>query len=73
MVAFDCDMSTPAEIAGLNSNYSVQDINKRQTPWLSGRSMITGEDVEIYAGITMEEFIETIIRAGGKIYLEYNE
>lgn len=71
-IAFVCDLSTPAEIAGLNSNYSVQDINEKKTPWLSGKSMTTRESIEIYAGTTMEKFIETVLNSGGEIYLKFN-
>lgn len=47
-----------------NSPYSVEDINQGQVPWLMT------EDYKIYAGTTIEEFIEIIEKHGGKIYLE---
>lgn len=70
-IAFDVDLSTPAEIAGINSGYSVQDINEGKVAWLSGRSIVSGEQVSIYAGITMNDFIEIVIESGGEIYLKF--
>lgn len=47
-----------------NSPYSVEDINQGQVPWLMT------EDYKIYAGTTIEEFIDIIEKHDGKIYLE---
>lgn len=70
MISFDSHIDIPVEDIKLNSNFYIEDINDRQTPLLSGRSMITGENIEIYSGITMDEFINKIIEAGGKVYYE---
>lgn len=67
-LAFVCELSTPAEIHGINSPYSVQDINEKRTPWLSGTSYESGEYIEIYAGTTMDEFIDIIHSINGEIY-----
>lgn len=69
-IGFDTDLSTPSEIAGLNSNYSVQSINEGKTPWLSGQSYKTEDYVEIYAGVTIKEFTEEITKSGGEIFLK---
>lgn len=75
IVAFKVDLYTPAEIAGLNSNYSVEDINNKETPWLTGKvysqeSVLYGSTTKIFAGTTMENFIETIREIGGKVFIE---
>ncbi len=69
-LAFDCELSTPAEIAGLNSQYSVQDINEKKTPWLFGKSYVTGEMVSIYAGTTVDDFIRIIHEIKGEVYVK---
>ena len=67
-LAFQSELETPAERPGLNSLYSVQEINNKKTPWLSGKTPI--RYVEIYAGTTMEVFIDVILNSGGEIYLK---
>lgn len=47
-----------------NSPYSVQDINKGVVAWL------WTDKFKLFAGATMEEFIDTIKTNGGKIYTE---
>jgi len=47
-----------------NSPYSVEAINKKAVAW------IHTDDFNILAGTSMQEFIETIEKYGGKIYLE---
>ena len=72
-LAFYSELSTPAEIAGLNSSYSVQDINEGKVAWLSGMSYTTGEYIEVKAGVTMTEFIDVMLRSGGEIFLKVEE
>lgn len=59
-----------------NSPYSVECLNEGKAPWLSSWSTrdSTGEEIlPIYAGISMEEFIDTIIRTDGSIFLEVDK
>jgi len=53
-----------------NSPYSVEQINKKETPWLKGSrySKLDGK-VEIWAGTSLAEFIRTILECAGEIYL----
>lgn len=67
-VAFDGPFETPADTTGLNSNYSVEDINACAVPWLYSR--YSDVKVSIFAGVTIEEFTEKVKRAGGKVYYE---
>lgn len=69
-LAFQSELETPAERFGINSPYSVQDINNKKTPWLSGKTYNTIKSIEIYAGTTVEEFIDVILNSGGEIYLK---
>lgn len=107
-VAFESYLETPAEIASINSNYSVEDINNKETPWLSGEKgfsvkeieMFTGKDwnelsknnplefykltneiinemkenmsnkVEIYAGTTLTNFVQKIVKNDGEIFMK---
>lgn len=69
-LAFQSELETPAERSGLNSLYSVQDINAKKTPWLSGETYNPIKSIEIYAGTTVEEFIDVILNSGGEIYLK---
>lgn len=68
-LAFQSELETPAERFGLNSLYSVQDINAKKIPWLSGKTYNPIKSIEIYAGTTVEEFIDVILNSGGEIYL----
>lgn len=65
-VAWECgDLLQPYErIPGFNSLWSVDDINGGATPWLSGH------EVQIYAGATIEEFCEQVRAAGGDVYIK---
>lgn len=67
VVAYKCHcLETPAEIAGLNSSYSVQKINKGFTPWLVDRYY--DSDVVIPAGVSIEEFTALVQQAGGEVF-----
>lgn len=69
-LVFQSELETPAERFGINSPYSVQDINDKNTPWLSGKTYNPIESIEIYAGTAVEEFIDVILNSGGEIYLK---
>ncbi len=68
MVMFRTDLETPAQIAGSNSHYSVEQINAGLTPWLCSTSWSMVKDVQIMAGITLPEFIDAIRQAGGEVF-----
>lgn len=64
-VYFKTDMETPAQKAwGGNSLYSVEMINNRETPWLSGEGK-----APIYAGVSIAEFKRIIKANGGTIFV----
>lgn len=73
-VAYDSAwFQTPAQKAGNNSAYSVKTINNLETPWLTYTKWPDGGDVNIWAGISVEEFIKTISEHGGAVFsrIEY--
>ena len=57
----------------VNSPYSVQDINSGAVAWL--RKDTRWEDDKnpdfIFAGATIEEFIDFVIRNDGEVYIKY--
>ena len=67
-VAFDGDFETPADIAGHNSSYSVEMINKGAIAWLTQRWSET--KVSIHAGASIHQFISLIEIGGGTVYLD---
>lgn len=50
-----------------NSSYSVRDINQGVIAW------IWNEQFKLFAGASIEEFIETIEKYGGSVYLKKGE
>lgn len=75
VIAFMSNLSTPAERAGINSPYSVKDINNQLTPWLEGKvyskdELLDGSKISIFAGISMEDFISILKETGGRVFLE---
>lgn len=50
---------------------SVDDINDGSYPWLS--QGWRADDIRIYAGTTIDEFIALIDRLGGTVYLPHNQ
>jgi len=65
-VLFQCDaFETPAAIAGLNSRYSVDQINKRHVPWLTPSSWHGADNEPIFTGVTVDDFMRRIRDAGG--------
>lgn len=69
-IAFTADLETPADRAGLNSRYSVKDINSGAVAWLVSSSWNSEETVVIPAGTTITKFKELIKKAAGRIYVE---
>jgi hypothetical protein len=51
----------------LNSPLSVQDINSGSAPWLRSMPRLDGEEVEIYAGETLDEVIGKMALANAAI------
>jgi len=60
-VAFDGYFNTP-ETGRINSQYSVQDINRRVVPWLFNNAVV------IHAGVSIEEFKSLVLLGGGSVY-----
>lgn len=72
MLAYRGDFDTPSDLGGINSLYSVKDINAGKTPWLT--SLFTdfqGNSMEIYAGTTMEDFIRKIELMDGIVFIRH--
>ena len=72
-VAWRCDrLDTPDCLDPPNSRYSVEQINAREVPWLHdpkyGERPRVREAV-VWAGATLQEFIEIIEGRGGTVYL----
>lgn len=65
---FETDLVTPDD-GVLNSSWSVQDINRRRVPWLQRSRWDDAENVQIWAGMTIGEFIDAIESTGGTIYV----
>jgi hypothetical protein len=64
-IAFDCSKAeTPAQMAFGNSKYSVQMINNKLIPWLT----ITDSSKALFAGASIDSFVEFIEDAGGEIF-----
>lgn len=64
-VAYESRLGTPAE---RNIIMSVEEINKGLIAWLSSEYLST-KFLEIYAGTTLDKFIEVIQKDGGVVYL----
>jgi hypothetical protein len=56
-------MTTPADIAGSNSRYSVQNINAKMIPWLT-----SWPDKVLFAGATLDEFVAFAESCGSIVY-----
>jgi hypothetical protein len=70
-VYYDGDFETPAEIAGFNSSYSVEDINAGYVPWLvTSRWTDMPRKIVINAGCPLTDFKSAIKLGGGKVYTE---
>ena len=68
-VAFAADLETPADRAGLNSKFSVEDINSLKVPWLQSPSYST-RPIAIMAGTPLSLFKQMVRSAGGRVYVE---
>jgi hypothetical protein len=71
-IAFEGPYETPAEKYSSYSPYSVEAINNKEIAWLSAEHYTinwpNGRPEPIFAGDTMEEFIQKMQAAGGKVY-----
>lgn len=65
-VAFDADLNAPCYNC-LNSEWSVEQINNGQIPWLSSCDW-SGNTVKIYAGTSLADFKQIITSIGGSVY-----
>ena len=69
-VAWDGPFETPADRAGCNSRYSVEDINSGAVAWLVGSAWDDPTPPPIPAGTTLSEFKRAMRAAGGNVYVE---
>lgn len=67
-VAYSAPLETPAQKAGGNSYYSVEQINAGAVAWLASGEWAE-KQVVIMAGVTLPEFIKKVREAGGEIYM----
>lgn len=68
-VAWSGPFETPADIAGGNSNYSVEDINAGAAAWLiTERWSRQDKTIIIPAGTPMDDFIDMLWEGGGEVY-----
>lgn len=71
----DGDLETPSDLAGLNSTYSVEDINGGAVAWLTDPGYGTRPRVftpVVWAGISLAEFIKIIEGRDGRVYLPHD-
>jgi len=68
-VALSTNLSTPCE-GTVNSQYSVQYINRKAVPWLQSNPW-SEPGICIWAGTTFKEFATIINQAGGTVYVPY--
>jgi len=68
-IPFDSGLVAPGD-SGLNSKYSIQDINRGDVPWLQS-PLWSKSEVQIMAGTTFKEFAIIINQAGGTVYVPY--
>lgn len=66
-IAFETELEQPCANVG-NSSYSVEMINKGIVAWLESPKY-EKHPIRIFAGISLEEFINQIEFSGGKVYL----
>lgn len=66
VVCWDGPWSTPADVAGSNSRWSVEAINRGDVAWL----IPDDEGRPIHAGVTVEEFKRAILAGGGRVWVE---
>ena len=70
-VAWDGNFQTPSQsYGGINSPWSVEDINSGVVAWLHTSRWISGPKTVIPAGTTLEKFCELIQNSGeGTVYV----
>lgn len=69
-LAYDAELETPAERAGFNSSYSVEEINSGAVAWLVSPSWCSEDKVVIPAGTGISNFLKLVKQAGGVVYLK---
>lgn len=67
-VYFDADLKEACQQPG---SFSAEELNAGEFPWLM--QGFRKDDLRIYAGTTIDEFIVTIDRIGGTVYLPHNK
>ena len=68
-VAWEGPFITP-DFDQTNSPYSVDQINQHVIAWLRGATWEDPVPASIYAGVTLQEFIQHLQAAKGKVYME---
>jgi nucleoside 2-deoxyribosyltransferase len=73
-LAYQAPLETPAQAAGGNSSYSVEDINRYQkTPWLTTCGWGDGPTVVVRAGASIDEFKQAVWSSGGEVFEEVKQ
>lgn len=67
------DFLTPCDLAGSNSPYSVQAINRGEAPWLTARGWVPAKKEfevfgQLFAGASVPDFFEFVKKYGGNLY-----
>jgi len=66
-VMFRGGVDEPCERRGFNSPYSVEGINRGETPWLASR--YDSHDSGLYAGATVSQFMDYAAKMGAELFL----
>lgn len=65
-VAYDGNFEEPRDSFS-NSSYSVEQINKREVPWL--KSWLKEDELTVWGGDSLDTFIEVVTKGGGNVYI----
>jgi hypothetical protein len=66
-VAFDGPLLSPD--AGYDGRaYSVNEINRGDSPWLRTQNFISNAPIRIAAGVSLEKFVELVELSGGHVF-----
>lgn len=69
-LAYYGGLNTPADFACGNSPYSVEQINAGAVAWLATDKWHEGPAVSIPAGVTIDDFVRLVERAGGEVFVK---
>ncbi len=69
-VAYDGPLYAPCDL--LEGNFSVEQINKGEIPWLTQQTFADERPITIPAGATLENFCILVKKAGGKVFCNSN-